>query len=254
MRAKWNDWEHQALRGLSLLAQLLYLRVFRWRMNYRTGISGGPGNRITQRTLIEEVGFVPDPRSTKKAWAPTRGEVRAALAELERPRVLDPDSEPVILLLDAGSSLENGLVKKLPLADVDGSAQNMNNQRATNERPMNDPMSDPMNRPMGYAQQTEKESVSQASGLPAITNKPCSRGITSTSECNKPALRSDNAWSSITTSFSYWSIKMRTGQPTRPKRVTRNCKLHFPISALVIGPDTPSFRTASSLIVLPCSQ
>jgi uncharacterized phage protein (TIGR02220 family) len=140
MRTQWNDREHNALRGLSMLAQLLYLRVFRRRMHYQTGIAGGHGQHISTQALIEEVSFVPDARSSKKAWKPSRGELRAAIAELERPRWLDPDdAEPVILLVDMGSGKEEGYVKKCVLADLGSSAQNMNNPRTTQEQPREQP-------------------------------------------------------------------------------------------------------------------
>lgn len=140
MRTQWNDREHEALRGLSMLAQLLYLRVFRRRMNYHTAIAGGPGRHINTQSLMEDVAFIPDTRSNKKAWRPTRGELRAAIAELERPRWLDPDDqEPVVLLLDMGSTKDEGYVKKCVLADTDSSAQNMNNPRTTQEQPREQP-------------------------------------------------------------------------------------------------------------------
>lgn len=143
MRSCWNDDEHLALRGLSMLAQLIYLKVFRRRMNYQTGIAGGPGNKITLSTIIEECRFVPDPRSPKKFWEPTRGEVRAAIAELERARAIwgDPD-ELISMIVDAGSGFEAGYIKKCILADTDQSARNKNDPRTTRERPsQNDPES-----------------------------------------------------------------------------------------------------------------
>ena len=139
-RTAWNDDEQAALRGLSMLAQLIYLRVFRRRMDYRTGIAGGLGHRITATSIAEEVAFIPDPRSTKKPWVPTRGEIRAAIAELERPRPIDGDPEwRVSLLIEAGSRLDIGYVKQLPLADRGASVQKMNNPRASQEQPKSVP-------------------------------------------------------------------------------------------------------------------
>lgn len=144
-RTAWNDDEQAALRGLSMLAQLIYLRVFRRRMDYRTGIAGGLGHRITATSIAEEVAFIPDPRSTKKPWVPTRGEIRAAIAELERPRPIDGDPEwRVSLLVEAGSRLDTGYVKQLPLADRGASVQKMNNPRAPQEQPTD---TNPVNTP-----------------------------------------------------------------------------------------------------------
>ena len=138
MRTAWDDDEHEALRGLSMLAQLIYLKVFRRRMDYATGIAGGPGRMISLACIIEEVGFVPDLRSTKPRWVPTRGEVRAAIAELERLRPLGDDPDTLAALLDErGSGLATGYVKKLVLARTDESVQNMNNPRTTHEQPYN---------------------------------------------------------------------------------------------------------------------
>lgn len=145
MRTAWDDDEHEALRGLSMLAQLIYLKVFRRRMDYATGIAGGPGRMISLACIIEEVGFVPDLRSTKPRWVPTRGEVRAAIAELERLRPLGDDPDTLTALLDErGSGLTTGYVKKLVLARTDQSVQNMNNPRTTHEQPYNNR---PVNRP-----------------------------------------------------------------------------------------------------------
>lgn len=152
-RTAWNDDEQAALRGLSMLAQLIYLRVFRRRMDYRTGIAGGLGHRITATSIAEEVAFIPDPRSTKKPWVPTRGEIRAAIAELERPRPIDGDPEwRVSLLIEAGSRLDIGYVKQLPLADRGASVQKMNNPRASQEQPADiNPVNTPPQAAPGHA-------------------------------------------------------------------------------------------------------
>ena len=125
--------EHYALRGLSLLAQIIYLKVFRRRMDYRTGIAGGRGCKIDYQCIADEVGFVPDAHSTRRRWLPTKGEVRAAIDELERPRrVLDGmDGKIVQLLSDAGSGQWDGYVKTLVLAVRDQSVKKQNNARTT---------------------------------------------------------------------------------------------------------------------------
>ena len=133
MATQWNDQEHAALRGLSMLAQLIYLKVFRKRMDFATGVAGGPGRMITYQTIVDECGFSPDPRSTKKRWTPTKGEARAAIEELERTRQ-DEHGDDFTLLSDRGSCKQFGYIKVVVLADTDQSVQNMNNARTTHEQ------------------------------------------------------------------------------------------------------------------------
>ncbi|NEV64715.1 hypothetical protein [Thiorhodococcus minor] len=165
-RTSWNDDEQAALRGLSMLAQLIYLRVFRRRMDYRTGIAGGLHRRITATTIAEEVAFVPDPRSTKKRWAPSRGEIRAAIAELERARPCDDDPERLVsLLVDAGSGIEVGYIKRLPLADRGASVQNMSNPRTTREQPG-------QSRPSIHPENTVRDTSNQSVACVAPPDEP----------------------------------------------------------------------------------
>lgn len=120
----WNDREHLALRGLSVLAKVIYLLVFRRRMDYASGVAGGSGRKICYQTVVDEVQFIPDWGSQRTAWSPTKGEVRASIQELRR----------VGLVEDAGSNVQEGYKKFLPLATTDGSVQKRNDAGTTQER------------------------------------------------------------------------------------------------------------------------
>ena len=120
---KWNEAETNLLRGLSLLAQALYLRVFRERMDFATGIVGGQvgKNKIFYFVLAEQLCFVPDFGSNKKPYEPSTSELRSAIRELER----------VNLIVDYGSNRKNGIVKKLLFASTDESVKNRNDTGTT---------------------------------------------------------------------------------------------------------------------------
>ena len=72
--AEWkiNSEEDTRLQGLSLLAQVIYMRVFRRLMDYGTGIAGGKVKRniIKMGKILNTVEFMPDQGSKKKTWAP----------------------------------------------------------------------------------------------------------------------------------------------------------------------------------------
>lgn len=117
MITQWNDNEDHALQGCSLLAQIIYLRGIRRHMNYQTGIAGNPKVRkLSLSGLADIARFEPDWGSRKPAWTASKEEVRAALEELKRSG----------LIQDSGSSLKNGLIFFLPLADTNKSVQKRN--------------------------------------------------------------------------------------------------------------------------------
>jgi hypothetical protein len=126
METKWNDQEDAALSGLSMLAQLIYLRVFRRHMDYATGMAG-LNYRIDYQAICDAAGFVPDPGSKEPRWRPTKGKVRAAIHELER--ILPHLGREVPLLIEAGSNPHRGYLKRLPLASTDQSVQKGNDAR-----------------------------------------------------------------------------------------------------------------------------
>ena len=132
-----SETEYEITRGLSTLAQIIYFRVFRRHMNYHTGVVGDPQHRISWKTLQRECAFTPDVRSKKPPYAPTRGEIRAAIAELERQRDYGEPIGVTAVVEDQGSSYESGYLKRLLWAELDSSGQNMNNPRTTPEQPHN---------------------------------------------------------------------------------------------------------------------
>jgi len=115
---KISDREDAALMGLSMLAQLLYVRVFRARMDYGSGIAGGLARRnmLFYFVLAEVVSFVPDRGSKRKPWQPSTEELRSAVRELERGGLLE----------DMGSNKQRGLVKKCVLAELGSFVWDMN--------------------------------------------------------------------------------------------------------------------------------
>ena len=103
--AYWRSSEDARLQGLSLLAQLIYLRGLR-RYVDRNGVVGR-WRAISWKMLAELTEFSPDRGSTKGAWQASREEIRAALRELQRHH----------LIQDLGESARfQGLVFLLPLA------------------------------------------------------------------------------------------------------------------------------------------
>ena len=128
--AFWANDEQEALRGLGLLARISYLQVFRWRVNRATGVVGGTGKgaKLSYRAIAEEVGFDPDWGSTKAKWRPRKGELQAALGELERAG----------LIADAGSSKERGLIKKLLLVPGVQESVQKGNPTGTPQEPHSD--------------------------------------------------------------------------------------------------------------------
>lgn len=85
MVGHWNADENAALQGLSLEAQLIYLRGIRFYAD-ANGIAGEK-RRISERSLAEAVEFIPDRGSTSKpryAKDMSRKYIRSKLDELER--------------------------------------------------------------------------------------------------------------------------------------------------------------------------
>lgn len=78
----WNDGEDAALQGLSLEAQIIYLRGIR-RFANKSGIAGIE-RRINRNSLIEVCHFLPDRGSKAKEERLTWDQVRRRLDELER--------------------------------------------------------------------------------------------------------------------------------------------------------------------------
>ena len=108
MRSSWNSDEDAALQGLSVEAQVIYLRGLRRYMDFGTGVAGHPGRKISYQGLKETITPERDWGSNKKEKEVTKGFVRARLTELKRAG----------LIQDAGSNRVDGLVVRLVLADT----------------------------------------------------------------------------------------------------------------------------------------
>ena len=108
MRTAWNEEEDDALQGLPLRAQIIYLRGIRRYMDYASRISGGPHRRISLAMLAETTQELINRQIQPKA---SKDCIRASLEQLKRAglikRLADPDY----------------LVFLLPLADADKSLQ-----------------------------------------------------------------------------------------------------------------------------------
>lgn len=112
MITSWNAAEDLALQGLSLAAQLVYLRGLRRYMDYATGLVGVK-RRVSYQGLLETISVEPDWGCNKRVPRPTRDKLRAVLDELKRHG----------LVADAGSSQRDGLRLRLLLADSDFSGK-----------------------------------------------------------------------------------------------------------------------------------
>lgn len=149
MRSQWNNDEDKALQGLTPEAQVIYLRGFRRYMNYRTGVAGGSTRKLSTKALAELISVDPDWGSSRvRGESPTRGRVRARVAELERAG----------LVVDNGSCRAQGLIFRLPLADA-GSVY------PEKEQPREQPREKPKEQPAGnVVKLPENKANSEAKG------------------------------------------------------------------------------------------
>jgi len=155
---QWSSGEDDRLQGLSMLSQLIYLRVLRVKMDYSTGIAGGlRGKNIIRYSMIaERVGYVPDRGSNRAAWLPTRDEMRCSLSELERAGLIE----------DAGSNMQLGIIKKLVLALRGQSVQNMNPTGTPRKNPTGNPTGNPSGN-AGYSDMSDTTSnIEKERGTP----------------------------------------------------------------------------------------
>lgn len=112
----WNDAEDEALEGLPLLAQVLYLRGLRAAMDYATGMVGRQPHGVSWRTL-GNVLFVEPARGRSEHGSPTQKALRFAVNILERAGLVEVRSG------------DRELLFFLPLADRDESAQTNRGRR-----------------------------------------------------------------------------------------------------------------------------
>lgn len=102
---KWciSDDEDDLLQGLTMGAQLIYLRCLRRYMDFSTGITG-QSRRISRRMLIEVLEYRPPSSSTKPVSQLTQTQIRSHLKELDRVGLIrsvkiDQKALPLVFLL-----------------------------------------------------------------------------------------------------------------------------------------------------------
>lgn len=120
----WNDREEDALQGLPLRAQVVYLRGIRRHMDYATGLAGIE-RRISYKQLSEVAEVYPDIGSNKSKEVPTKDAARAAVDQLER----------VGLIEKIKTGHERQLVFKCLLASRDESVRRRNTTGNTTRNP-----------------------------------------------------------------------------------------------------------------------
>lgn len=109
MRTAWNDLEDEALQGLPLRAQIIYLRGIRRYMDYGSRISGGPSRRISLGMLAETAQELVNRQILPKA---SKDSIRASIEQLKRAGLIERLADQDYLLFF------------LPKADADRSAPN----------------------------------------------------------------------------------------------------------------------------------
>ena len=121
MKTSWNDEEDNALQGLPLRAQIIYLRGIRRYMNYKTGICGGADRRISLKML----GEVAESYFNRQRDTPGKKEVIVSLDQLKKAGLLERIED------------KDFLIFFLPKADLDNSVQN--NHGTTTAQPRHRP-------------------------------------------------------------------------------------------------------------------
>ncbi|MGD0961965.1 MAG: hypothetical protein ABSB19_19310 [Methylomonas sp.] len=98
MRTCWNDEEDDALQGLPLRAQVIYLRGIRRYMDYGSRVCGGPSRRISLGMLAEIVQEWLNRQAQPKA---SKDGVRASLEQLKRAGLIErvADAEFLVFFL-----------------------------------------------------------------------------------------------------------------------------------------------------------
>ncbi|HKJ87587.1 MAG TPA: hypothetical protein VKA48_03680 [Gammaproteobacteria bacterium] len=141
-QTSWNEREDEALQGLPLEAQLLYLRALRQNMDYDTGVVGGPSRRISWRSL-REVLYV-EPHQGINGGMPDRAKARRVIQWVEKAGLAERLDDQEHLLF------------RLPLATLGSSAQKKADPKPTPSRPPEpEREADPEPDPAKTAQQSE---------------------------------------------------------------------------------------------------
>lgn len=123
----WCDAEDNALQGLTVEAQIIYLRLIRRRMNFATGISGHE-QRITELCMRQVIEYAkPWGSNQRPSPPPTRDYIRSRVEELERAGLIERISTP------------GRMIFRCILASTDQCAQKRNARGTPEERPEEDP-------------------------------------------------------------------------------------------------------------------
>ena len=95
MKTVWNQEEDDALQGLPLRAQIIYLRGIRRYMDYRSGVCGGAQRRISLLMLAEITQEMVNRQIKPK---PSKDAIRAAIDQLKRAGLIERLEEPDYLM------------------------------------------------------------------------------------------------------------------------------------------------------------
>lgn len=118
MITQWNDAEDEALQGLPLRAQIIYLRGLRRHMDYQTGIVG-----IKRKISLKSLSEVSQEVVNKQFKdAPTKNAIRASLEQLKKVGLIERIGD------------EDQLIFFLKMADVQRSVQNNHDTTTTQPR------------------------------------------------------------------------------------------------------------------------
>lgn len=118
MKTSWNDEEDEALQGLPLRAQIIYLRGIRRYMNYSTGIAGNSSRRISLKSLAE----VSESFNNRQVDQPTKNATRASIEQLKKSGLIERIED------------KDYLIFFLPKADRNDSVQNNYNTTTTQQQ------------------------------------------------------------------------------------------------------------------------
>jgi hypothetical protein len=108
MITQWNDLEDDALQGLPIRAQIIYLRGLRRYMNYSTGIVGGSERRISLKML----GEISEESINRQLHQPNKKQVIVSLDQLKKAGLIERIED------------KDYLIFFLPKADTNNSVQN----------------------------------------------------------------------------------------------------------------------------------
>lgn len=85
---KWNELEEDALADLPIEAQILYLRVIRKHMDFRSGITGEK-RRISYAQMQEVLAYKPNPHSGEKPVEYSRDQIKRLVQKLVKAGLIE---------------------------------------------------------------------------------------------------------------------------------------------------------------------